>query len=389
MQFSSPAGSLKSSYIREILSTASQPDMISMAGGLPASSLLPVDLIRTSCASLADHRELFQYGASRGYSPLIATLNKLYPEQNNPWLICNGSQQGLDLIARAFLNPGDGVVAEIPAYLGALQVFQLSVAQIYPLYHINENGESESQPDLIQLESHFKTGKVKLFYAVPDFHNPTGRVWAEDTRIRVSNLCRLYGVMLIEDSPYRELRFSGEQRSSLTALYPEGCISLKSFSKTGFPGVRLGAMSGPAEFIAIAERIKQATDLHTGLPQQALINALLNHPKYPDHLAHLRNSYKSRHQQLRSELIKQLGNQIQFERVEGGMFIWLKLTSASGTNVAARALEQKLAVVPGAAFYPEGVIAEDNAIRLNFSNTDPSLIPEAVSRLARSFCSLS
>lgn len=140
MQFSSPAGSLKPSYIREILSAASQPDMISMAGGLPASSLLPVDLIRTSCESLADHRELFQYGASRGYSPLITTLNKLYPEQNNPWLICNGSQQGIDLIARAFVNPGDGVVAEIPAYLGALQAFQLSGAQIYPLYHISEAG---------------------------------------------------------------------------------------------------------------------------------------------------------------------------------------------------------------------------------------------------------
>lgn len=354
-----------------------------MAGGLPASSFLPVDLIRKSCESLADDRALFQYGASRGYSPLISTLTKINPEMKNRWLICNGSQQGLDLISRAFLNPGDGVAVEIPAYLGALQTFQLASAQVYPVSSNIESGKPTS-PNLAQLENYFKTGKVKLFYAVPDFHNPTGRVWSEECRISVIALCRRYGVILIEDSPYRELRFCGEQRSSLSALYPEGCISLKSFSKTGFPGIRLGAMSGPAEFIDLAERIKQATDLHTGVPQQALINALLNHPEYPDHLARLRHGYQSRYQHLRSELIEQLGNRVKFESVEGGMFLWLTLKTDSGTKVAATALTHKLAVVPGAAFYPEGESTEDNAIRLNFSNTDPALITEAVSRLARS-----
>ncbi|WP_169336955.1 aminotransferase-like domain-containing protein [Amphritea japonica] len=356
-----------------------------MAGGLPASSLLPVDLIRASCVLLTDKTELFQYGASRGYAPLIETLTKQHPEQNDKWLICNGSQQGLDLISRAFLNHGDGVVAEIPAYLGALQSFQLAGAEIYPLYQGSEKSHNQSQPDLIQLENHFKTGRVKLFYAVPDFHNPTGRVWSEETRTGVCTLCRHYGITLIEDAPYRELRFSGDQHSSLITLYPEGCIQLKSFSKTGFPGIRMGAMNGPAEFITIAERIKQATDLHTGLPQQAMINTLLNHAEYPNHLARLQDSYRERYQQLTSELIRQMEKQVQIEVVEGGMFIWLKLTTGSGSEVAERALTHKLAVVPGAAFYPKGQIVEDNAIRLNFSNTDPINITEAVSRLRRSF----
>ncbi|MDX2421856.1 MAG: PLP-dependent aminotransferase family protein [Amphritea sp.] len=376
MKFARYAESLDVSYIREILCTAGQPGMISMAGGLPASSLLPVELVRATCDSLADNPQLFQYGNSQGYGPLIETLNQASPT-TKPWLICNGSQQALDLIARALLEPGDKVIAEVPAYLGALQAFQLTGAVVCPLT------SHTTGPDLNQLEDYFKAGNIKLFYSVPDFHNPTGRVWSTDTRIAVANLCRHYGVTLVEDAPYRELRFAGEQLGSLSDLCPEQSISLKSFSKIGFPGLRVGAMSGPAEFIAIAERIKQATDLHTGIPQQAIINALLNHPEFPDHLTRLRRGYQDRYQHLSSELTQQLGDRISFDTVEGGMFIWITLTEGNGSEVAARALQQKVAVVPGAAFYPAGSNQEDHSLRLNFSNTDPELFPEAVARLAR------
>ncbi|MBN1005534.1 PLP-dependent aminotransferase family protein [Amphritea pacifica] len=378
MKFARLARALNPSYIREILKAAVQPDMISMAGGLPASSLLPVKLIQQTCQSLADNVHLFQYGSSRGYQPLLDTLSQSDPQHPHPWLICNGSQQALDLLTRALLEPGDAVVAEVPAYLGALQAFQLSGATICPL-----NSTSEG-PDLAQLEDYLKHPSVRLFYAVPDFHNPTGRVWSGGVRIEVARLCRRYGVTLIEDIPYRELRFSGEQQRPLSQLCPEQTITLKSFSKIGFPGLRVGAMSGPAEFIRVAERIKQAVDLHTGIPQQAIINDLLNHPGYPDHLASLRFGYQQRYQQLSTELTEQLGQQVEFETVEGGMFIWLKLRKGRGSEVAARALEHKLAVVPGAAFYPDGAKETDNAIRLNFSNTEPSLATEAVTRLARS-----
>ncbi|WP_428033873.1 PLP-dependent aminotransferase family protein [Amphritea sp.] len=378
MKFSTHAQSLQASYIREILSAASQPEMISMAGGLPAASLLPVELVRVACASLADNRQLFQYGNSRGYQPLLETLERWQPESTQPWLICNGSQQALDLIARALLEPGDHVVAEVPAYLGALQAFQLSGAALLPLL------SSAAGPDLNQLEHYFKTTAVKLFYAVPDFHNPTGRVWSAETRIAVAGLCRHYGVTLIEDSPYRQLRFSGAQLSTVSELYPEQTIRLISFSKTGFPGLRVGAMSGPAEFIALAERIKQATDLHTGIPQQVIIDRLLNHPEYPKHLVQLRQGYHSRYQHLSAELHRQLGAQIEFDPVEGGMFIWLSLKGKSGAQVAARALAHKLAVVPGSAFYEQEAAPEDCHIRLNFSNTDTTLVEEAITRLAKS-----
>ncbi|UTW05137.1 PLP-dependent aminotransferase family protein [Amphritea atlantica] len=377
MKFARQAQSLNASYLREILSAASQPEMISMAGGLPAASLLPLELVRVACASLADNSLFFQYGSSRGYQPLLETLEQHSPQSTQPWLICNGSQQGLDLIARALLETGDPIVAEVPAYLGALQAFQLTGASLLPLL------SGAAGPDLDQLEHYFKTAAVKLFYAVPDFHNPTGRVWSAETRVAVAALCRHYGVTLIEDSPYRQLRFSGTELSPVSELYPEQTISLISFSKTGFPGLRVGAMSGPAEFIALAERIKQATDLHTGIPQQVIIHRLLNHQQYPDHLARLQQGYRNRYHHLSSELQQQLGQQIEFDPVEGGMFIWLSLNGKSGTEIAARALSHKLAVVPGAAFYAKGATAEDSHIRLNFSNTDTALVREAVARLAR------
>ncbi len=376
MKFSRHAQSLQASYIREILSAASQPQMISMAGGLPATSLLPVALIREACESLADTPQLFQYGNSQGYQPLIETLQQHHAGSTQPWLICNGSQQGLDLIARALLQPGDQFVAEVPAYLGALQAFQLTGATLLPLL------SNTAGPDLDQLEHYFKSADIKLFYAVPDFHNPTGRVWSADTRTAVATLCRHYGVTLIEDSPYRQLRFSGVQHCPVSELYPEQTIRLISFSKTGFPGLRVGAMNGPAEFMTIAERIKQATDLHTGIPQQMIIHQLLNHPAYPEHLQQLRQGYQRRYQQLSDELQQQLGQQIAFDPVEGGMFIWLSLKGKSGTRVAASALTHQLAVVPGAAFYDKDAVTEDCHIRLNFSNTDATLVKAAVSRLA-------
>lgn len=376
MKFARNAQSLDASYIREILSAANQPEMISMAGGLPASSFLPVELVRSTCEALADNRHLFQYGNSQGYSPLLSTLQRSAKTQN-PWLICNGSQQALDLIARALLEPGDQVIAEIPAYLGALQVFQLSGIKVCPLM------SSTNGPDLDQLENYLKGGNIKLFYSVPDFHNPTGRVWSTETRIAVAKLCRHYGVTLVEDAPYRELRFAGEQLDTVSEHCPELSISLKSFSKIGFPGLRVGAMSGPADFIAVAERIKQATDLHTGIPQQAMIDALLNHPQFNEHLLLLRQGYQARYQHLSNALQQQLGDLVQFDTVEGGMFVWLTLSQGNSSDVAARALQHKLAVVPGAAFYPIDMALENNALRLNFSNTDPTFFPEAVNRLAQ------
>ncbi|MDO6563150.1 PLP-dependent aminotransferase family protein [Amphritea sp. 1_MG-2023] len=377
MKFARNAQSLDASYIREILSAANQPEMISMAGGLPASSLLPVQLIRATCESLADNHHLFQYGSSQGYEPLIDTMKQQSQHSDKPWLICNGSQQALDLIARALLEAGDNIVAEVPAYLGALQVFQLTGATICPL------NSDTAGPDLNQLEDYFKHHNVKLFYCVPDFHNPTGRVWPRETRIAVAQLCRDYDVTLIEDAPYRELRFAGEQLGYVSDLCPEISIRLTSFSKIGFPGLRVGAMNGPTAFITIAERIKQATDLHTGIPQQAIIHALLNHAEFEQHLTRLRRGYQERYQCLSRELTQQLGDQIQFDTVEGGMFVWLKLTQGDSAEIAARALQHNLAVVPGAAFYPTDTALENHALRLNFSNTDPALFPEAVARLAK------
>lgn len=378
MRFSKQASSLSPSYIREILAAATQPGVISMAGGLPATSLLPVKLIKSVCQTLHETPALFQYGNSRGYEPLLEKLESLYTQPQQSWLICNGSQQGIDIVARTLLEPGDGVVLEAPGYLGALQAFQLAGAKLYSL------DSSSEGPNLSRLEDFFKTGKIRLFYAVPDFHNPTGKTWSADCRQQVVLLCRKYAIALIEDMPYRELRFNGPSRMTLSSLYPEQTISLRSFSKTGFPGIRIGAMGGPAEFIQLAERIKQSTDLHTGLPQQAILTGLLNHPDYAEHIEQLRKSYRSRYQTLSAELNRQLKAHGQFDEVQGGMFIWLNLPGRHTDVIAKRALQQKLAVVPGSVFYPPGQQSDCASLRLNFSNTQEKDMPEAISRLARS-----
>ncbi len=201
--------------------------VLSLAGGLPPSEGFPLEFLRSSFASLSDRPELFQYGPTGGYQPLLEFLSAHYKlEAGADLLIGNGSQQCLDLIARAFVEPGQKVAMEAPAYVGAMQVFALAGAIIQTV-------DSHHQgPDLNQLEALFKAGDTRIFYSVPDFHNPTGRCWSVESREEVARLCSRYGVTLIEDAPYRDLRFSGEELPMVSSLCPESCLVLRSFSKT-------------------------------------------------------------------------------------------------------------------------------------------------------------
>lgn len=376
MQPAKQTQTLKASYIREILQAASCPDIISLAGGLPAPTMLPLPLIDKAIERLKDQPQLFQYGASRGLSALIEHLIGHYqltgPEQI---LITNGSQQGLDLIARTFINPGDGVVLETPAYPGALQVFGLAQADIHCIKQLS------SGPDLQMLEHAFAHNDIKLFYCVPDFHNPTGVAWSDSTRQEVALLCRKYNVALVDDSPYRELRFSGEQLPMMAHYYPEGTLVLRSFSKIAFPGIRLGSITGPEQWITATLKVKQACDLHTALPMQAVALDLFSQHKFEDHLTQLRALYSKHYQALSVALQKNLGGKSHFNPVSGGMFLWLEIPGHDAQQVASKALESGVAVVPSDAFYPNQNY-HTSALRLNFSNSKRSQLRTAVYRLS-------
>ena len=369
--------SLKPSYIREILAAAKAPHMISLAGGLPAEDTFPMHILAPIMTQLAQHPSLFQYGPTQGYEPLLAYCDQHFAyHPTHTSLITTGSQQGLDLIARAYLDAGDAIVMEAPSYLGALQVFELAQARILPV------AQTSTGPDLTQLEAYFAKHSPKLFYAVPDFHNPTGVCWSHATREHVATLCQRYGVVLLEDAPYRELRFSGESLPMVSEFCPEQAVVLRSFSKYVSPGMRVGVITGPERFISPLITLKQAADLHSSVPMQALLLETLMHSDFPQHIQAIRTLYQVRYQVLIGALAEQLPH-CAATPIDGGMFVWLTLPRCDVEQLAAHLLQQGVAVVPGSVFYPADVGAPPCcAVRLSFTHAEPDALVEGVSRIA-------
>ena len=376
MQISAQLSGIKPSYIREILAATQAPDMLSLAGGLPASELLPVSQLMQAMASLSQSPEVFQYGETLGYKPLLEFLNARYQLPfDHQAMVCTGSQQAIDLIARAYLNPGDTVAMEAPSYLGALQVFGLAQAAIESI------DQTPAGPDLNQLESAFASGAIKLFYVVPDFHNPTGVCWSLETRKAVGDLCNRFDVALVEDVPYRELRFSGDSLPLVSSFCQNNAFVLRSFSKMSSPGLRLGMVSAPKAWLDELVKIKQASDLHTGLPMQAVLLSLLQSSEFPKHLDMVRANYKKRYRVLYQALEPLLGSYCECERVSGGMFVWLRLLNVNAMEVTRELLDKNVAVVPGNVFYstPTG---KPSALRLNFTHSTFEQLGVAVDRLS-------
>ncbi|EOD81125.1 Aspartate aminotransferase (AspB-4) [Grimontia indica] len=365
-----------SSYIREILAAASDKNVISLAGGLPDEKTFPIDLMKPTLETLSEMPEVFQYGATAGYTPLLNFLTDYFQlPDTHIAMACTGSQQGLDLIARAYVNPGDKVVMEAPSYLGAMQVFGLVQADIVTV------PQTEFGPDIEALRTVFYEQSPKMFYAVPDFHNPTGVCWSLETRKQVAALCEQYNVALIEDAPYRELRFSGEAIPLVSDFCPQHSIVLRSFSKIASPGLRVGIVSGKRSYLEPLIKIKQGADLHSSVPMQALLLGLLKHDNFEYHIDTIRTLYKSRYETLYSELLKKLPNGCEVKQVDGGMFVWVTLPNCDTFELAKELLKDGVAVVPSPVFYPQPEAAKA-ALRLNFTNATPTELAEAVSRLA-------
>ena len=365
----------KPSYIREILHVATNDEVISLAGGLPCSELFPMSIIEEVLPKLVEDNSLFQYGSTTGYQPLLEYVRFRYQiPSSHEVLVTSGSQQGIDLCTRTFIDRGDKVVVESPSYLGALQIFSMNQARVLSVDHEIDG------PNLDQLEALFSNRDIVLFYAVPDFHNPTGYCWSMKKRKEVARLCRQYNVLLLEDAPYREMRFSGIELPTVSSLCPEDSILLRSFSKIISPAMRVAVLITPKRWLKTLNKLKQASDLHTNSPMQKLTLEILSHTGFETHLENSTQQYKLRYQTLARAFNSLPRDQYSFEEVDGGMFVWLSIPECDTLALAQSALKNGVAIVPGLEFYANNQ-NRGSALRLNFSNNKPDHIQEALSRL--------
>lgn len=375
---------LRPSAVREILKVAERPDVLSFAGGLPAPELFPVSAIAEAHAAVLarDGRAALQYSTTEGFGPLrewvVARLRRRGIQVGlNQVLITNGSQQGIDLVARVLLNAGDEVVVEDPSYLAALQSFTGCEARFLTV------PSDDSGLDVEALEAVLAARRPRLIYVVPEFHNPKGTTLAPERRVQLLRLAQRHRIPILEDNPYGELRFRGTEPPPLAALDDTGLVvHLGTFSKTLAPGLRLGWLVGPPELVRAATIVKQSTDLHTASLAQRAAAELLSSFDYDAHLSRLRAVYGERCLTMLGALTRHLPAPTRFTRPDGGLFIWAELPPGlDAERVLKDALAEKVAFVPGAAFFAGTPRTE--MLRLNYSNCSPERIEEGIARLGR------
>lgn len=380
---------MRASDIREILKITAQPDVISLAGGLPAPELFPIDEYRRAFEWVmeTDGAAALQYGPSEGYRPLRDFLaERLTGEFKMPCtaeeiLITNGSQQALDLIGRVFLDPGDHVVMENPSYLGAIQAFNQYEAA-YTVVPMDEDGMRVDALEGVLAEDRARARpRVKLIYAVPTFQNPTGLTLGLERRKALVEIATRYGVPIIEDNPYGELRYEGEELPSLRSLDDsDTVIYLGTFSKILAPGFRLGWVVAGPQAMELLLHAKQPADLHTGTAAQMATYYVVREGFLETHVQRLCQFYKERRDVMLRSVDAYFPQGARYLRPMGGLFVWVELPTGIDTrDLLVDAVKEKVAFVPGGSFHPDGSGA--NTLRMNFSNVPPEKIEEGVRRL--------
>jgi 2-aminoadipate transaminase len=362
-----------SSRIRELLHLTERPDMLSLAGGLPATEALPVERIRSALAAAIDARAL-QYGPTEGVHDLREFVAQRHGVAVDEVLITNGAQQALDLIARAVIDAGDVVVVESPAYLGATQVLQNVGASLTGVTSDDDGLDTRALEDMV-------TGGLqpKLIYVVPNFHNPTGVTLSARRRCQLAEIATRVGALLVDDDPYGELRFAGQVEPPLAA---PSLVRVGTVSKVLAPGLRVGWMVGPPWLIDACVRLKQATDLHTStLTQCVALDLLRDTEWFAEHLSLLRRLYRERAHTLVDAMTDHFGDRVVIAPVRGGLFAWVRFVDGTDAEeLFARAVERGVAFVPGSSFTLDG--GQRDALRLCFASLPPAHLVDAVDRLA-------
>lgn len=373
----------KPSFVREILKVTEQKDVISFAGGLPNPISFPKKALKESSIRIIENYgdKVFQYSTTEGYKPLRQYIADRYKKRFNldvdadDILITTGSQQGLDLMGKVLLNKGDKVAIEKPGYLGAIQSFSLYEPKFCPIT-LDSDGIN-----LEELENTLKNNDVKILYTVPNFQNPTGLTYSIEKRKSMRDILKKYNTFLIEDDPYGELRFSGENLPYIGADYLENSVLFGSFSKTVTPGMRIGYLcTKNKELRKHLVTAKQSSDLHTNIFSQYIIYDYLVNNDYEEHIAKIKALYKEQATCMINAMEKYFPSYVSFTKPEGGMFMWATLTNnESSLDVFNKAMEKKVAFVPGDPFYVD--VKNSNTFRLNYTNSDDTTIEEGIKRL--------
>ncbi|HET9625155.1 MAG TPA: PLP-dependent aminotransferase family protein [Kofleriaceae bacterium] len=380
--FATRMANMPASAVREILKVAEQPDILSFAGGLPAPELFPVTAIAEAHAEvLANHGgAALQYSTTEGFAPLRGWIaehlqKRGIPAKPDELLITSGSQQGIDLVARVFLDPGDVVLVESPTYLAALQAFAAYQVRFVAVPSDEHGMQTDQLAELIE------THRPKLIYLVPSFQNPSGTTLPPARRLELVRIASEHQVAILEDDPYGELSFHGAPPKPIAAASHGNVIYLGTFSKTLAPGMRIGWVWGDTSIIRKATIAKQAADLHTATLAQRAAMALLQRFDYAGHVAHICDVYGERCQIMLNALTEHTDG-CRWVTPTGGMFVWLQLPDGlNAVQLLETAIARKVAFVPGSAFFADNV--RHDFVRLNFSNQPPASIVEGMKRFGQ------
>jgi len=393
-RFAARTARMRASTIREMLKVTQQPDVISFGGGLPAPELFPTDAI-AECTREVMHEVgplALQYSVTDGIAPLREWVaQRLSSHIGAPFdasqiLVVNGSQQGLDLLAKIFIDPGDHIVLENPSYLGAIQAFDAYQAR----YLTADTDEDGIVPESLEHVLAHAEPLPKFVYLVPNFQNPTGRTLAASRREPVVRICEHFGVPIVEDDPYGELRFTGSRLPSLFSYSRDGTVIYSGTgSKIMAPGMRVAWLA--MHDMEVREKLvlaKQGADLQSGtLAQYIFTQFVSKREAFERHLATIVGVYAERRDVMSHALREFMPATVHFNHPEGGMFMWARARGIDTTELLRVSTQQKVAFVPGVSFYPQRDVTD--GMRLNFSHSTPEKIRIGVERLARAIRSLS
>jgi DNA-binding transcriptional MocR family regulator len=391
LQFADRLQNIETSAIRELFKLLGKPGIISFAGGFPDPALFDVEGLKMSSEAVLTNNPgpVLQYGATEGWGPLREQVSHFMAGKGatvapDGLIVTTGSQQALDLIGKTMISPGDKVIVEAPTFLATIQCFRLYGAHLIGA-PIDANGV-----DVDRLEQLIAEHQPKLVYLIPTFGNPSGATLSLERRLKVLEIAARTHTLIVEDDPYGELYFDQAPPPSLLALSDqvpgsrEYLVHCGSLSKILSPGLRVGWMIAPPELLARATMCKQFSDAHTSNLTQAIGAHYLTLGRLDAALGAVRRTYAERARVMAASLKSTLGEAIAFDAPQGGMFFWARLTGAHGgpanaAEFAKRAIEQLVAFVPGAPFYPHD--PDPATLRLSFATADVAKIEEGIARL--------
>ncbi|WP_346843403.1 PLP-dependent aminotransferase family protein [uncultured Rothia sp.] len=392
--FANRAGGFRPSAVRDVFEVAMRPGIISLAGGNPDLDLLPLDELGAMCARIIEKEglEVLQYGSGAGLEELAELVCEfMKSEGSSPALeeiqMTAGSQMGLDLATKLFVNPGDVILAEGPTYTGALGTFEGYEADVRQVALDGDGLEPAAVREAVKaIQSEGK--EVKFLYTIPNFQNPTGVTLSDDRREELARVCRELDVLIVEDNPYGQLSFDGLRHRSLHSYDPENVLYLGSFSKVFSPGVRVGWMVAPERVRKFLQIAGEAVTICPSVLSQRLVLGFMAEGMWEPHTRRTAALYKERCEAVLAACEKYMPEGTTWTTPSGGFFTWLTLPEggkyADAADALAPAIENGVVFVPGSAFFEtvDGKNPGANQLRIAFSSVEPTVLEEGVKRLA-------